>query len=89
MRRALLSILIAISLALDCFSSALGVGTCGGLRRTSSSLRMSSSFGFFQSAMLAAGGVGSSLLAELLPGVDHWIAFFILCVAGIHMVYGS
>jgi len=24
-----------------------------------------------------------------LPDVDHWIAFFILCAAGIHMVYGS
>jgi len=85
----IITFVIALSLALDCFSAALGVGTCGGLRRLSSELRMASSFGFFQSAMLAAGWVGGSLLAELLPDVDHWIAFFILCAAGIHMVYGS
>jgi putative Mn2+ efflux pump MntP len=85
----IITIVIALSLALDCFSAALGLGTCGGLRRSSLGLRMASSFGFFQSAMLAVGWAGGSLLAEFLPDVDHWIAFFVLCVAGIHMVYGS
>ena len=79
--------IIAVGLGMDAFSVALAVGTTGaGFRRT---LRMSLSFGFFQFFMPMVGwGTGHHLFAAVRAW-DHWVAFGILAVVGVHMLVSS
>lgn len=74
---------------MDCFSAALGLSACGRRFDSSFGFRMASSFGFFQSMMLFVGWVGGGVLAGFLPEVDHWVAFIMLSIAGLHMIIES
>lgn len=84
----LLSLTVAVGLAMDCLSVALGAGACD-VKGLSGGLRLASSFGLSQSLMLLAGYLGGLILSELLPDVDHWAAFIMLFAVGIHMMYES
>ncbi|MEM2004293.1 MAG: manganese efflux pump [Nitrososphaerota archaeon] len=85
----LLSLLIALGLAMDCFSAAVGLSVFCRRSDYSSGFRVASSFGFFQSAMLVVGWVGGGVLADFVSEVDHWVAFIMLSVAGLHMIFES
>jgi len=80
---------IALSLALDCFSVAIGTGTVQGRADLAACFKMAASFGAFQSGMLLAGWRAGSELAELAAGYDHWIAFALLAAAAAHMIHGA
>ena len=79
-------ILLAIALAMDCFSVSVVSGVIERDEGESHSLRMAFLFGFFQAMMPLLGFVGISYFAERLAAVDHWIAFGLLAFIGGKMI---
>lgn len=78
--------LIAVGLSMDAFA----VSICKGLgaRKLSlgQALLVGLYFGGFQALMPLIGWLLGSRFDELIRGVDHWIAFFLLLVIGVNMM---
>lgn len=81
--------LVALSLSADCFAVALSGAVA--MRRVAITqvLRMSLSFGVFQTAMQLAGWLAGKTVVDLISGYDHWIAFGLLVFIGGRMVWES
>jgi putative Mn2+ efflux pump MntP len=81
------TLVVAVCLGLDAFSVALSVGHTGtGVR---SAFRLSFHFGLFQFLMPVVGWLLGAQLAGRVQGIDHWVAFGILAVVGVNMVWGA
>ena len=80
---------IAVGLALDCFSVALGAGILSEKFDVLESLKMSASFGAFQSGMLLAGWSIRDKIVGYFSEYDHWIAFILLTAVAAHMIYDA
>lgn len=78
--------LIACSLALDAFSLAVSFGMTQATCKLSSKIRISLSFGFFQSLMTLLGFWLGSSMSGLVDQWDHWIVFLILFLVGFKMI---
>ena len=78
--------LLAVSLAMDCFT----VSITGGIivRRICwrTCLVMAFLFGLFQALMPLIGWYGASHFRHLIEQFDHWIAFGLLAFLGIRMI---
>lgn len=78
--------LLAVSLAMDCFT----VSVTGGIimRRVCwrTLLTMSFCFGLFQGLMPIIGWFGADRFYHLIHRFDHWIAFGLLAFLGIRMI---
>lgn len=81
--------LLAIALAMDCFTVSIVSGITAGRRLWATVIRMALLFGLFQIAMPLAGWLGTSYFAAYLEAVDHWIAFGLLAFIGGNMVRES
>ena len=81
--------LLAISLAMDCFSVSITSGII--LRRICwrTFLTMAFFFGLFQAAMPLIGWFGASRFYSLIEKFDHWIAFGLLFFLGMKMIKES
>ena len=81
--------LLAICLAMDCFSVSITSGML--LRRTlwKTFLTISFFFGFFQALMPLMGWFAASRFHHLIESFDHWIAFGLLLFLGIRMIRES
>jgi manganese efflux pump family protein len=79
-------IIIAVGLAMDAFAVSLGIGTTGQAHQPRSIFRLSFHMGFFQGLMTFLGWLAGTTISSLIAGVDHWIAFGLLAVVGIHMI---
>ncbi len=79
-------LLIALALAMDCFTVSIASGVL--VRRGSAApmLRMAFLFGLFQALMPLLGWCGISLLQGWIEAVDHWIAFGLLLYLGLKMI---
>ncbi len=81
------TILIAVGLAMDSFS----VSVANGLTRPSvtvaNAVKIGVFFGFFQAIMPVLGWLAGVNVLELIAGVDHWVAFGLLCFIGGRMMY--
>lgn len=81
--------LIAVGLSMDAFA----VSICKGLGVKKLSLRQALLvglyFGGFQALMPLTGWLLGSRFDEMIRGVDHWIAFFLLLVIGVNMIKES
>lgn len=77
-------LLLAVALAMDAFSVAASVGPrcCAQW----GAFRLATSFGGFQGLMPLVGALGASLFYDYVEPYDHWIAFGLLEVIGLHMV---
>ena len=79
-------ILLAISLGMDSFA----VSTCKGVAirdlKTSDSLKLGLSFGFFQGFMTLIGSVLGTNFETYIEKIDHWIAFTLLVIIGFNMI---
>jgi putative Mn2+ efflux pump MntP len=82
-------LLIAIGLAMD----ALAVSITSGLTitdlRIRNALTIALFFGAFQAVMPLLGWFGGVNAREVITGIDHWIAFGLLCLIGCKMIYES
>jgi len=81
--------LIALSLSADCFAVALSGAVASRRVLMSQILRMSLSFGIFQTAMQVAGWLAGNTVVDFIAGFDHWIAFGLLAFIGGRMVWES
>lgn len=82
-------IIIGIGLAMDCFAVSITRGICADQLRVRPALKMSLLFGLFQGLMPLIGfGLGQTL-AGTIKSFDHWIAFGVLSLLGLKMIYES
>ena len=95
-------ILLAIALAMDCFTVSIVSGIISNSQSTTSNgavenhcelcimnyalLRMAFLFGLFQALMPLLGWLGISHFQSYMEAYDHWIAFFLLAFIGGKMV---
>ena len=80
---------MAVALAMDCFAVSIGM-SCGATRLTGrQTLRVASSFGFFQFAMPVAGWFAGENVLRTIERLDHWVAFGLLAFVGLKMIRES
>ncbi|NMC47198.1 MAG: manganese efflux pump [Chloroflexi bacterium] len=82
----MLIIIIAISLAMDCFAVSLGIGCSSVSCDYRSTFRLAFHFGFFQGGMAWLGWVIGNTILPYIEAYDHWVAFLLLAWIGIRMV---
>lgn len=79
-------LLIAVGLAMDAFTVSLGIGTTRQANSPRPVFRLSFHFGLFQFLMPIIGWLGGTRIADLISGIDHWVAFGLLAFVGGRMV---
>jgi putative Mn2+ efflux pump MntP len=80
-------ILIAIGLAMDASAVSMAAAAAGFTNNGRAVFRLAFHFGLFQCFMPIAGwalGVG---FVGYVKAIDHWIAFFLLALVGIRMIW--
>lgn len=82
-------ILLAISLAMDCFSVSLASGMILKRIHRPTLLKMAFFFGLFQALMPLVGWFVAGLFSSLIRDYDHWIAFGLLSLLGVRMIIES
>ncbi|HOV14277.1 MAG TPA: manganese efflux pump MntP family protein [Spirochaetota bacterium] len=80
-------ILIAIGLSMDAFAVSMSSGCIMKKLRVKMALRISLFFGFFQALMPIIGYLAGSGLKIYIEKFDHWVAFIILLIIGIKMLF--
>jgi putative Mn2+ efflux pump MntP len=82
-------LLLAIALAMDCFTVSMVSGAI--LRKTEWKviLWIAFLFGFFQAMMPLLGWLGTTYVEQYIEAYDHWIAFGLLAFIGIRMIRES
>ncbi len=78
-------ILLAVALAMDCFT----VSIVSGVMASRRVIRMAFLFGFFQAMMPLLGWLGISHFQAYMEVYDHWIAFVLLGFIGGKMIWES
>ena len=81
--------LIALGLAMDTFAISIAKGIVIERKRQRSGLLLASFFGGFQAFMPVIGYFAGLSFRELIMGIDHWIAFSLLTLIGLKMIYDS
>jgi len=79
---------IAIGLSMDCFAVSLSFGAQRKLK-WNDILKFSFFFALFQALMPVIGWLIGTAVNIYLSKVDHWIAFGILTIIGLRMIYES
>ena len=89
MKMDIITILIALGLAMDSFSVSITRGFTTKTRTSIEAIRTGFFFGLFQALMPVAGWLVGLSIINLISGFDHWIAFGLLVFIGIRMIYES
>jgi putative Mn2+ efflux pump MntP len=82
-------VLIAVGLAMDALAVSIAKGMVINRNRRKSALLLASFAGGFQMLMPAIGWFAGQSLADVIMGIDHWIAFGLLVLIGAKMIYDS
>jgi len=82
-------ILIALGLSMDAFAVSVASGLARPRNCLAHALRLGLVFGIFQALMPAIGWLGGTGFRGILAPVDHWIAFGLLTLIGLHMILAS
>jgi len=79
-------IAVAVALSMDAF--AVSVATGASLKQVSArqTFRLSWHFGLFQAMMPVIGWSAGLSVRSFIESYDHWVAFGLLAVVGIHMI---
>ena len=80
-------VLLGIGLSMDCFAVSLAIGTTTRTRLVYAAVIIAVCFGVFQSGMTIIGWLAGSTLVGLIAPYDHWIAFILLTIVGIKMIW--
>lgn len=81
------TVLLALAMSTDAFAAAIGKGAALHKPKLSEALRTGLIFGVIESITPLIGwGVGS-VATKYVAAWDHWIAFTLLVVLGLHMIY--
>lgn len=81
--------LLAVSLAMDCFSVSITSGIILRRIRWQTFLTIAFFFGLFQALMPLIGWFSASRFYQMIEKFDHWIAFGLLFILGIRMIKES
>ncbi len=79
-------LLIAVALAMDCFTVSIVSGVITRKLFWGRNLRMAFLFGFFQAAMPFIGWIAIHYFQSSVEAYDHWIAFGLLLLIGGKMI---
>ncbi|MBP5397433.1 MAG: manganese efflux pump, partial [Bacteroidales bacterium] len=79
-------LLLAIALAMDCFTVSIVCGLLLGRWESRPIFRTAFLFGFFQALMPLIGWFLTSRFSAYLEAYDHWIAFGLLAFLGSRMI---
>ncbi|HOK03844.1 MAG TPA: manganese efflux pump MntP family protein [Victivallales bacterium] len=80
-------IMIGLALSMDAFAVSIATGASLKKDRFFEALRIATAFGFFQAIMPIIGaGIGIKF-KNLISDWDHWVAFLILLIIGLKMIY--
>lgn len=79
-------LLIAVALAMDCFTVSAVGGVVVRRWRWGTALRLALLFGLFQALMPLIGWGAISFFRESVEAYDHWIAFAMLAFLGVKMI---
>ncbi|MGL1893164.1 MAG: manganese efflux pump MntP family protein [Spirochaetaceae bacterium] len=82
-------ILIAIALAIDAFAVSITCGINTKVVRLKNILKVGLLFGLFQAVMPLIGNYAGNMIPFDITTYDHWIAFGLLSIIGIHMIKES
>ena len=82
-------LLIAVGLAMDSFSVSITRGFSNTDKLSIEALKTGFFFGLFQGLMPLLGYFAGLSIIDVISGFDHWIAFSLLCVIGLRMIYES
>lgn len=82
-------IIIAVGLAMDAFAVSVARGITMDRFQTIRALTIAFFFGFFQAIMPIGGWFSGQRLRNLISGFDHWVAFALLCIIGMKMIYDA
>jgi putative Mn2+ efflux pump MntP len=80
---------VALALAMDAFTVAVGISLEPEQRGVWQTIRLSVSFGFFQFMMPILGWLAGTKILLLIQAIDHWVAFGLLLLIGGRMIYSS
>ena len=82
-------IMIGVSLSMDAFAVSVLSGTVYKELKVRHALKIAMFFGGFQAIMPLAGHLLAVRVQEYTRNYDHWIAFVLLSVIGVKMIYES
>ncbi len=82
-------LLIAVSMAMDAFAVCIAAGSMPQTQGARPAFRLSFHFGLFQFIMPVLGWLAGASIEPLIRNYDHWIAFGLLGLVGIRMVYSA
>lgn len=85
----LLSVFIALGLAMDAFAVSLAAGMRLKKVKPRHALTLGGAFGLFQFIMPLIGWYLGANLSGYISAVDHWVAFILLSYIGGKMIYES
>ncbi|KQC04993.1 MAG: hypothetical protein APR53_09160 [Methanoculleus sp. SDB] len=77
---------IAVSLAMDAFAVSISGGITMRGSRWKNALTLALFFGAFQAIMPVIGWAFGEAVSSYMEGIDHWIAFLLLALIGVHMI---
>jgi len=80
---------IALALAMDAFTVAVGISLRPEHRGLRQTMRLSVSFGVFQFIMPILGWLTGTKILPLIQAIDHWVAFGLLLIIGCRMIRES
>ncbi|GAA5153298.1 manganese efflux pump MntP family protein [Nocardioides marinquilinus] len=80
-------LLIALAVSADAFAVALGKGLAMRRLRMGDAVALALTFGLFQALMPVLGWWLGSRLRDVVTEVDHWLAFGLLSVIGVRMIW--
>lgn len=81
------SLFLAFGLAMDAFAVAVASGSTSKQVKVLEALKLAFIFGLFQGVMPVIGWAIGYNFSDFISSVDHWIAFILLCIIGIKMIY--
>lgn len=82
-------VVIAVGLAMDAFAVSLAAGAGRYVRSPRPALRLAFHLGLFQALMPVLGWLLGTRAAASMAAVDHWVAFGLLTVVGLRMVWAG
>lgn len=82
-------IVLAISMSMDAFAVSVGRGAAMGKPRFSEALRTGMVFGIVEAITPLIGWAAGVAAASYISAVDHWVAFALLSVVGLNMLYAA
>ena len=80
-------IFIALGLSADCFAVALSASIANRSLSRLQIARVALSFGIFQAVMPILGWLAGKTIVDLISNFDHWLAFGLLSLVGVHMLW--